>query len=100
MKQPLYHWSPSIAPSGMTFYSGSRIPEWRNNLFIGSLKFKLLVRLEVAGETVIGEERLMPGVFGRIRDVRESPDGFLYFLTDRKDGQLIRLEPVHFYADD
>jgi len=100
MKQPLYHWAPSIAPSGMTFYSGKQIPEWRNNLFIGSLKFKLLVRLELAGEAVTGEEHLMEGAFGRVRDVRESPDGFLYLLTDRKDGQLIRLEPAGSYADD
>ena len=99
IKEPLYYWSPSIAPSGMTFYTGSRMPEWRNNLFIGSLKFKLLVRLELDGETVLAEERLMQGAFGRIRDVREGPDGFLYFLTDRKDGQLIRLGPADAYYD-
>ena len=94
MRQPVYYWVPSIAPSGMTFYSGDRIPEWRGNLFIGSLKFELLVRLELDGEQVVNEERLLIGTFGRIRDVREGPDGLLYLLTDERDGKLIRLEPA------
>jgi glucose/arabinose dehydrogenase len=94
MRQPVYYWAPSIAPSGMTFYSGDRIPEWRGNLFIGSLKFELLVRLELDGEQVVNEERLLIGTFGRIRDVREGPDGLLYLLTDERDGKLIRLEPA------
>ena len=94
MRQPVYYWVPSIAPSGMTFYSGDRIPEWRGNLFIGSLKFELLVRLELDGDQVVNEERLLVGTFGRIRDVREGPDGLLYLLTDERDGKLIRLEPV------
>lgn len=76
----------------MTFYSGSRFPQWHGNLFIGSLKFKLLVRLELDGEKVVNEEHLLVGAFGRIRDVREGPDGFLYLLTDERDGKLIRLE--------
>jgi len=78
----------------MTFYSGDRIPEWRGNLFIGSLKFELLVRLELDGDQVVNEERLLVGTFGRIRDVREGPDGLLYLLTDERDGKLIRLEPA------
>ena len=94
MRQPVYYWVPSIAPSGMTFYSGDRIPEWRGNLFIGSLKFELLVRLELDGDQVVNEERLLVGTFGRIRDVREGPDGLLYLLTDERDGKLIRLEPA------
>ena len=77
----------------MTFYSGGQFTKWRGNLFIGSLKFELLVRLELDREEVVNEERLLIGAFGRIRDVREGPDGFLYLLTDDRDGKLIRLEP-------
>jgi glucose/arabinose dehydrogenase len=94
MQQPVYYWVPSIAPSGMTFYSGDQFPEWRDNLFIGSLKFKLLVRLELEGEKVVNEERILVDALGRIRDVREGPDGFLYLLTDERGGKLIRLEPA------
>ena len=93
MEQPLHYWVPSIAPSGMTFYTGDRFPQWRGNLFVGSLKFRLLVRLELDGEKVVREERLLQDVLGRIRDVRTGPDGYLYLLTDASDGRLVRLEP-------
>ncbi len=94
MEQPLYYWVPSIAPSGMSYYSGNRFSDWRGNLFIGSLKFALLVRLELDGETVVSEERLLQGELGRIRDVRQGPDGLIYLLTDAPDGVLARLEPA------
>jgi len=94
MQQPIYYWVPSIAPSGMAFYSGDRFKPWKGNLFVGSLKFQLLVRLELDGEKIIHEERLLEGKFGRIRDVRQGPDGYLYLLTDEDDGQLIRLIPA------
>ncbi len=93
MEQPLYQWTPSIAPSGMAFYTGDKFPGWRNNLFVGSLKFQLLVRLELNGTEIIKEERLLERALGRIRDVRSGPDGFLYLLTDENDGSLVRLEP-------
>lgn len=93
MEQPIYYWVPSIAPSGMVFYSGDKFPAWRENLFIGSLKFGLLVRLEFEGERVVKEERLLEGLLGRIRDVRNGPDGYLYLLTDAQNGKLARLEP-------
>lgn len=93
MEQPLYYWVPSIAPSGMVFYTGDKFPRWKNNLFIGSLKFQLLVRLELDGEKVLKEERLLERELGRIRDVRNGPDGFLYLLTDKRNGAVIRLEP-------
>ena len=93
MAQPLYKWIPSIAPSGMSFYNGDVFPRWRGSLFVGSLKFGLLVRLELDGEKVVAEERLLTDV-GRIRDVREGPDGFIYLLTDATDGRLLRLEPA------
>ena len=94
MAQPIHYWVPSIAPSGMAFYDGDKFPNWRGDLFIGSLKFRQLVRLRLAGERVIHEERLLTDEFGRIRDVRTGPDGLIYLLTDDDDGELIRLLPA------
>ncbi|MEE2655600.1 MAG: PQQ-dependent sugar dehydrogenase [Pseudomonadota bacterium] len=93
MEQPLYFWVPSIAPSGMTFYIGDKFPKWQNSLFIGSLKNEMLVRLEIKEESILKEERLLQNEVGRIRDVREGPDGCIYIITDEPDGRLIRLEP-------
>lgn len=93
MEQPLWYWDPSIAPSGMTFYSGDKFPAWRNSVFVGALKFELLARLELDGNRVVSEERLLENEFGRIRAVKEGPDGFIYLLTDESDGRLLRLEP-------
>ncbi len=95
MQQPLYYWVPSIAPSGMAFYDGDRFPNWQGNLFVGSLKFDLLVRLEIANDKITHEERLFEGRFGRIRDVRQGPDGYLYLLSDARNGKLIRLRPAN-----
>jgi glucose/arabinose dehydrogenase len=78
----------------MAFYTGDRFPGWRGSLFVGALKFQLLVRLELDGERVVKEERYLQGELGRIRDVRSGPDGYLYLLTDARDGKLIRLEPA------
>ncbi|MFM1892603.1 MAG: hypothetical protein RLZ44_1680 [Pseudomonadota bacterium] len=94
MVQPLHYWVPSIAPSGMTFYTADRIPQWRGDLLLGSLKFSTLVRLELDGERVTHEERLLGGQLGRIRDVRQGPDGLVYLLTDAADGGLYRLSPA------
>ena len=93
MVQPIYYWVPSIAPSGMSFYDGERFPQWRGNIFIGSLKFGLLTRLVLHDGEVVKEERLLRGRLGRIRDVRTGPDGLLYLLTDASNGRLVRLEP-------
>jgi glucose/arabinose dehydrogenase len=95
MAQPLHYWVPSIAPSGMAFYSGDKFPNWRGDLFVGSLKFSLLVRLRLDGEKVVKEERMLEGTLGRIRDVRSGPDGFVYLLTDESNGVIARLEPVN-----
>jgi glucose/arabinose dehydrogenase len=93
MAQPVWQWTPSIAPSGMAFYTGDRFPAWRGNLFVGALKGQMLVRLMLDGERVVREERLLEGELGRIRDVRNGPDGFLYLLTDGSRGKIVRLEP-------
>jgi glucose/arabinose dehydrogenase len=94
MEQPIHYWDPSIAPSGMAFYTGDRFPEWRGNLFVGSLKFQVLVRLVLNGERVVREERLLQGLGSRVRDVRQGPDGLLYLLTDESDGRILRIEPA------
>ena len=94
MAQPVLYWTPSIAPSGMTFYAGDRFPNWKGNLFVGALKFRLLVRLEVRDDRIVREERLLEGELGRIRDVRSGPDGYLYLLTDESNGIIARIEPV------
>jgi glucose/arabinose dehydrogenase len=95
MDQPLYYWVPSIAPSGMAFYTGSAFPEWQGDLFVGSLKFHQLVRLELEGNKVVAEERInIPDLDQRIRDVVQGPDGLLYLVTDDADGKIIRLKPA------
>jgi glucose/arabinose dehydrogenase len=94
VEDPLIHWTPSIAPSGMDFYEGSSFPEWQGDLFVGALAGTHLRRVEVSGERVVGQERLLDGVLGRIRDVETGPDGFLYLITDANNGGLFRLEPV------
>jgi aldose sugar dehydrogenase len=93
MEQPIHYWVPSIAPSGMAFLTTDRYgPAMRGNLFIGSLKFGYVARLEVAGERIVREHRILSGV-GRVRDVRQGPDGLLYLLTDEDDGRLLRVLP-------
>ncbi len=93
MAQPLLYWTPSIAPSGMAFYTGERFPGWRGNLFVGALAGQILVRLQLDGERIVHQERLLEGALGRIRDVRQGPDGLLYLLIDSAQGRIVRLEP-------
>lgn len=94
MEQPIHVWTPSIAPSGMAFYSGKIFPSWQGSLLVGALRGQSLVRLQLKGGRVVSEERLLVNQVGRIRDVRVGPDGFVYLLTDASDGRLIRLEPL------
>jgi glucose/arabinose dehydrogenase len=94
MEQPIYKWVPSIAPSGMAFYTGDKFPKWRGDLFVGALRAELVARLRLDGEKVVHEERLLKGTLGRIRDVRAGPDGYLYLLTDDSRAVLARLEPA------
>jgi aldose sugar dehydrogenase len=94
MAQPVHYWVPSISPSGMAFYEGDAFPQWQGDLFVGGLSGELLARLELDGQQVTQEERLLEGVLGRIRDVRVGPDGYLYLLTDYDEGALWRLEPA------
>lgn len=91
MEQPLLHWTPSIAPAGMAFYTGGKIPAWKGNLFAGSLVFRSIQRVVLDGTRVAGQERVELG--SNIRDVRDGPDGYLYVVTDSSDGRILRLEP-------
>ena len=94
MEQPVKYWVPSIAPSGMTFYTGALFPEWRGSLFTGALAGQMLVRLTLDGDKVTGEERLLQNLNERIRDVRQGPDGALWLLTDNTAGRLLRVTPA------
>lgn len=90
-EQPEYYWDPVIAPSGAQFYMGDVFPAWRGSLFVGGLGDTRLVRLEIEGERVTGEEHLLEERGQRIRDVRQGPDGLLYIVTDEENGELWRL---------
>ena len=96
MEQPIYYWDPVIAPSGMLFYTGDLFPAWKGSLFIGGLVTKTLVRLDIDGERVTGEERLLTDLqpeAERIRDVRQGPDGAIYLATDNAKGRILKLVP-------
>lgn len=91
MEDPDYVWEKSPAVSGMAFYTGSLFPQWQGNLFLGALAGQALIRLELDGDKVVHEERLLGELGQRVRDVRQGPDGALYVLTDEDDGKLLRI---------
>ncbi len=94
MEQPVWHWVPSIATSGLTFYTGDLFPAWRGNALVGGLVSQTLSRLDLDGEKVVKEERLLQGLNERIRDVRQGPDGAIWLLTDASNGRVIRVAPA------
>ena len=94
MEQPIKYWVPSIAPSGMTFYTAKLFPKWTGSLFTGALAGKMLVRLSLNGNAVTGEERLLQNLNERIREVRQGPDGALWLLTDSSAGRILRVSPA------
>ena len=91
---PLYQWTPVIAPSGMIFYSGEAVPAWKGDLLVGGLASTALVRLELDGRKVTHEERLLEDLGRRIRDVAEGPNGDIFLLTDESNGEILRLGPA------
>ena len=93
LEQPLLYWKPSIAPSGMTFYTGDHFPGWEGDLFAGALAGQHLRRVRIRNGSVTEEEILLQGAIGRIRDVSLGPDGKLYLLTDERNGGLFRIDP-------
>jgi glucose/arabinose dehydrogenase len=94
MEQPIKYWVPSIAPSGMLFYTAGLFPKWTGSLFTGALAGRMLVRLSLDGDTITGEERLLQNLNERIRDVRQGPDGALWLLTDNSAGRILRVSPA------
>jgi aldose sugar dehydrogenase len=90
MEQPVYYWDPVISPSGITFYKGSRIPEWQNNLFVGALSGTHIARLVIENNLVTGEERLLAGENQRFRDLTQGTDEALYAISD--GGRLYRID--------
>jgi glucose/arabinose dehydrogenase len=91
MEQALYYWDPVIAPSGLAFYTGNLFPQWKDSLFVGSLRGQFLDRLTLNGKRVVAEEPLLVDLKARIRDVRMGPEGAVYVLTD--NGKLLKLTP-------
>ncbi|PKQ07275.1 MAG: hypothetical protein CVT73_08900 [Alphaproteobacteria bacterium HGW-Alphaproteobacteria-12] len=91
MEEPVHDWVPSIGPSGMAFYTGGAIPEWKGDLFVGGLAIPQLARLELNGDEIVRDEAMLKELGLRIRDVRQGPDGALYLLTGEKDGQILRV---------
>jgi glucose/arabinose dehydrogenase len=102
MAQPLIYWVPSIAPSGMAFVGSdgsgreslTNFPKWKGNALVGALAGQLVVRLTIDGDKVVAQERMFVNELGRIRDVRNGPDGNIYLLTDSSNGALLRVEPA------
>lgn len=97
MEAPAHVWVPSIATSGMLFYTGDRFPEWRGNMFVGGMAGEQLARLTVEGDRIVAEETLVRGI-GRVRDVRQGPDGLIYLAIDHRGGNptpIVRLVPAN-----
>jgi glucose/arabinose dehydrogenase len=94
LEQPVYYWTPDIAPAGIGFYDGTRFPEWRGNLFVSALAGKALIRLAVKDGRVVTEERLLSELNMRIRGVTQGPDDELYVLTDGSPGKILRIAPA------
>ena len=99
LEQPVWYWNPSIAPSGMAFYTGEAFEHWRGDLFVSALAAMTVQRLEIDGDRVISVENLLSEREERYRDVRSGPDGALYVLTDDIDGRVLRLVPAETDAD-
>jgi glucose/arabinose dehydrogenase len=97
MEQPVRYWVPSIAPSGLAIYTGP-VREWQGTMWLGGLVGQVLVRLTLENGRVMREERFLKDELGRIRDVRMSPDGFIYFTTDDSKGEIFRVEPKKMHA--
>ena len=93
MEQPVYFWTPDIAPAGIAFYTGKLFPAWHDDLFVSTLVGRSLVRLVMKDDRVVGEQRLLTELNARIRGVAEGPDGALYVLTDGPTGRILRLVP-------
>lgn len=92
-EEPIYYWTPSVAPSGMLFYTGSLFPRWKGNLFVGTLAGRHLIRMTVSNDKILSEEQLLQNTM-RFRDVEQGPDGAIYLLTDEEDGKILKMTPA------
>lgn len=93
MQQPIHYWVPSIAPSGMIFYTGDRYEGWKGDVLIGSLMHMRLVRLDLEGDDVVRETQMLSDLEERIRDVEQGPNGYVFLLTDNEEGRVLKLLP-------
>ncbi len=94
MEQPVYFWTPSIAPSGMAFYNGKAFPSWKGDVLVGAMSGMQLVRLEMKNGHVVGEEKLLLDRCKRTKDVRQGPDGLVYVITDESPSEILRIAPA------
>jgi aldose sugar dehydrogenase len=94
MIDSIWHWTPSIATSGMMFYTGDLFPQWKGSLFNGALKYQLVSRVTLDGNKALSEERMLQDLNERIRDIRQGPDGAIYLLTDNSEGRILRMAPA------
>jgi glucose/arabinose dehydrogenase len=94
LEQPVYFWTPSIAPSGLAFYAGKAFPAWKSSVFVGGMSGRQLVRLEMKNGRVVGEEKLLMDRCKRTKDVRVGPDGLVYVITDESPSEVLRLRPA------
>lgn len=93
-EQPYYYWLPSIAVSNMLFYSGDAFPAWQGDLLVTALRGSVVARLDLDGERIMHEERMFGELNTRLRDIEQGPDGYLYLLTDERNGKLIQVKPA------
>lgn len=93
LEQPIHYWTPSVAFSGMAFYTGDKLPDWTGDIFLGGLSGQQIVRLDMKDGRVVGEEKMLRDRCKRFRDVRQGPDGLIYVLTDDANGEILRLAP-------
>ena len=91
--QPVWYWAESPAISGMAFYNARRFPQWQHKVFIGALKDKNIIMLSLEGDKITGQQRILTDLDARVRDVRIGPDGYLYALTDERNGKLLKISP-------
>lgn len=94
LEQPVYYWDPSIAPSGLAILRDSAFPEWEGNLLVGALRAQMIVRIALENNSVTAVEELFEGAFGRIRDIRQGPQGNIWFLTDETNGAVYKITPI------
>ena len=93
LEQPIYFWTPSIAPSGMAFYAGKAFPAWKGSVLVGGMSGRQLVRLEMKAGRVAGEEKLLMDRCKRTKDVGVGPDGLIYVITDESPSEVLRIRP-------